>query len=130
MSKKDIVHRLNEIFKNRDDISYFCGVNGNDPNKVIKFLNDIIKFSFVYKDFTEEELTMGMILAEIEKIDDKKYPGIKEMIQELQEKHPSWKFKVLYTGIDWNDAIVNEYTGHGDSPKNLVPVGTAFTFRF
>lgn len=70
MSKKDIVHRLNEIFKNRDDISYFCGVNGNDPNKVIKFLNDIIKFSFVYKEFTEEELTMGMILAEIEKIDD------------------------------------------------------------
>ena len=55
MSKKDIVHRLNEIFKNRDDISYFCGVNGNDPNKVIKFLNDIIKFSFVYKDLTEEE---------------------------------------------------------------------------
>lgn len=65
--------------------------------------------------------------TEIEKIDDTKYPGIKEMIQELQEKHPNWNFKLLYTEIDWNDAIVNEYTGHGDSPKNLVPVGTAFT---
>ena len=65
--------------------------------------------------------------TEIDKIDDKKYPGIKQMIKDLQEKHPNWNFKVLYTGIDWNDVIVNEYVGHGDSPRNLVPVGTVFT---
>ena len=65
--------------------------------------------------------------TEIDKIDDTKYPGIKKMIQDLQTAHPSWNFKVLYTGIDWNEAIVNEFVGHGDSPRNLVPVGTAFT---
>ena len=34
--------------------------------------------------------------TDIEKIDAEKYPGIKEMIQELQLKYPNWKFKVLY----------------------------------
>lgn len=65
--------------------------------------------------------------TEIDKIDEEKYPGIKQMIQDLQAKHPNWNFKVLYTGIDWNEAIVNEYVGHGESPRNLVPVGSSFT---
>ena len=65
--------------------------------------------------------------TDIDKIDEEKYPGIKQMIQELQESHPNWNFKVLYTGIDWNEAIVNEYVGHGESPRNLVPVGSSFT---
>lgn len=58
--------------------------------------------------------------TEIENIDDAKYPGIKERIKILQNKYPNWKFKILYTGLDWNDVISNEYTGHGASPKNLV----------
>ena len=41
---------------------------------------------------------------QISKIDDKKYPGIKSMIEKLQKDHPSWKFKILYTGLDWNTA--------------------------
>lgn len=65
--------------------------------------------------------------TEIDKMDDAKYPGIKQMIQDLQTAHPNWNFKVLYTGIDWNEAIVSEFVGHNDSPSNLVPVGTAFT---
>ena len=47
------------------------------------------------------------------------------MIQDLQVAHPNWKFKVLYTGIDWEEVVTNEYSGHGGSPKNLVPVITA-----
>ena len=65
--------------------------------------------------------------TEIDKIEEEKYPGIKQMVQELQEKHPNWKFKLLYTGLDWNEVIVNEYVGHGESPRNLVPVGNSFT---
>lgn len=61
---------------------------------------------------------------EIEKIDDTKYPGIKQMIQDLQKDHPNWKFKVLYTGLDWKEVIKYEYMGHDKSPKNLVPVTT------
>ena len=51
----------------------------------------------------------------------------KQMIKELKEKHPNWNFKLLYTGIEWNEVITNEYVGHGESPRNLVPVGNSFT---
>jgi len=65
--------------------------------------------------------------TEIDKIDEEKYPGVKQLIQDLQTKHPNWKFKILYTGLSWEEVIVNEYVGHGESPRNLVPVGTAYT---
>ena len=38
----------------------------------------------------------------------------------LKEAHPNWKFKILYTGLDWNEVISNEYVGHGGSPNYLV----------
>lgn len=60
------------------------------------------------------------VSTDIGDINDSKYPGIKERIQLLQSKYPNWKFKILYTGIDWNEAISSEYVGHGGSPKNLV----------
>lgn len=59
--------------------------------------------------------------SNINSIDDSKYPGIKAQIQKLQKAHPNWNFKILYTGIDWNTVIANEYVGHGKSPRNLVP---------
>ena len=58
--------------------------------------------------------------TDINSIDTAKYPGIKEKIQALQKKYPNWKFKILYTGLDFNEVIANEYTGHGKSPKNLI----------
>ena len=62
----------------------------------------------------------------IEAIDSTKYPGIKEKINILKQEHPSWNFKILYTGIDWEEAIANEYTGHGSSPRNLVPASSSY----
>lgn len=56
----------------------------------------------------------------IESIDNSKYPGVKEKIKALQSKYPNWTFKILYTGLDWNQVIANEFTGHGGSPKNLI----------
>ena len=38
-----------------------------------------------------------------------------------------WNFKILYTGIKWQDAIKYEYTGHGSSPKNLVPISKNYS---
>ena len=64
--------------------------------------------------------------TEINLIDTARYPGIKEKIQQLQTKYPNWKFKLLYTGLDWNDVITNEYKGHGASPKNLVYKGESY----
>ncbi len=65
--------------------------------------------------------------TDIDKIDEEKYPGVKQMIKDLQEKHPNWNFKVLYTELDWYEVLKNEYVNHGESPRNLVPVGNSFT---
>lgn len=63
--------------------------------------------------------------TDINSIDSNKYPQIKETIQSLQKQHPNWKFKILYTDIDWSTAIANEYVGHGSSPRNLVPANNS-----
>lgn len=60
------------------------------------------------------------VSTDINGINTSKYPGIKDKIQSLKSRYPNWNFKILYTGIDWNEAIASEYTGHGSSPKNLV----------
>ena len=60
------------------------------------------------------------ISTDINAIDNSKYPGIQEKIKTLQSKYPNWKFKILYTGLNWDDVISHEYVGHGSSPKNLV----------
>ena len=53
---------------------------------------------------------------QISKIDDKKYPGIKKMIENLQKNHKNWNFKVLYTGLNWN-TVIKEESKHG---RNLI----------
>lgn len=68
----------------------------------------------------ENHAASQSLSTNIESMDDSKYPGIKEKIKALQSKYPNWTFKILYTGLDWNEVIINEYTGHGGSPKNLV----------
>ena len=53
---------------------------------------------------------------QINNIDEKKYPGIKSMIQNLQKQHPKWIFKVLYTGLDW-DEVIKQESKHG---RNII----------
>lgn len=46
------------------------------------------------------------------------YPGYQALIDNLRSKHPNWNFKILYTGLDWNQVIKNETSAsHG---RNLV----------
>lgn len=46
------------------------------------------------------------------------YPGYDNLIQNLKNKYPNWQFKVLHTGLDWNQVIKNETTAcHG---RNLI----------
>ena len=65
------------------------------------------------------------ITTDINSIDSNQYPQIKEMLQKIKNQHPNWNFKILYTDINWSDAIANEYVGHGSSPRNLVPANSA-----
>ncbi len=55
-------------------------------------------------------------------LNESKYPGYKEQIDTLQEKHPNWTFTLFYTKLDWEEVIENE--GHQDNteyPLNLIP---------
>jgi len=57
-----------------------------------------------------------------ENLSEEKYPGYKELIDELKNKHPNWTFTLFYTKLDWNEVIENE--GHSDdrlNPLNLIP---------
>lgn len=63
--------------------------------------------------------------TDINSIDSNKYPQIKEKLQELKKQHPNWNFKILYTDIEWSEAIANEYVGHGSSPRNLAPANNS-----
>lgn len=67
------------------------------------------------------------ISTDYNSLDDNKYPGIKAKINEIKKQYSNWNFKILYTGIKWEDAIKYEYTGHGGSPKNLVPISNNYS---
>lgn len=49
----------------------------------------------------------------------KNYPGYQELIEELQKAHPNWEFEIYETGLNWNEVIVAESTGHHGA--NVVP---------
>lgn len=49
------------------------------------------------------------------------YPAYISVLKTLANAHPNWTFKLYETGLDWETVINSEYSGHGSSPKNLVP---------
>ena len=53
-------------------------------------------------------------------IDINKYPGIKEKLDILKRNHPNWTFTIMETGLEWDQVIKAEYSGHWGSPKNLI----------
>ena len=57
------------------------------------------------------------LLANVSKAatdDFSKYPGYQELINELKKEFPKSEFKMLKTGLDWNQVIKNETTAsHG-----------------
>ena len=38
-------------------------------------------------------------------IDTSKYKGYKETLQKLQQQHPNWTIKLVYTGLKWEDVL-------------------------
>lgn len=55
-------------------------------------------------------------------INENRYPGYKELIDNLKANHPNWTFTLFYTRLDWEEVILNE--GHSDlrsNPLNLIP---------
>ena len=94
--------------------------------KLIFILIMIILILQYFCFFTKTFAVNQTISQDIENIDSNTYPQIKEMIQNLKNEHPNWNFKILYTDLDWNEVIENEYVGHGSSPRNLVPTSNSY----
>jgi len=57
--------------------------------------------------------------TDIAGINEARYPGYRDRIRALQNQHPNWNFVLLYTGIDWNEAVVGQLQGHGATPTSL-----------
>ena len=38
-------------------------------------------------------------------INTSKYKGYKEALQKLQQQHPNWTIKLVYTGLKWDDVL-------------------------
>ena len=56
-------------------------------------------------------------------IDNSKYPGIQETIDNLMCEHPNWEFEILYTGVNFNEAVKAEYEG-SNKQKSLIDTNT------
>ncbi|MCI8700089.1 MAG: hypothetical protein HFJ47_01945 [Clostridia bacterium] len=89
--------------------------------KILKYVIFIIIFIIINIILGNNvEAATQTISGDINGIDSNRYPGVKQMIQALQYEHPTWNFKVLYTGLTLDEVIANEYVGHGASPRSLV----------
>ncbi len=88
-------------------------------NKVIKILF-VIFLTMILGIIYKNNIYAASTSYDIDAINESKYPGIKNSLKSIQSKHPNWKIKVLYTGLDWNSVIAGEYVGHGGSPSNLI----------
>jgi beta-N-acetylglucosaminidase len=92
--------------------------------RIVAFLIVCI-FLFGFINVPIKNAASQITSTNINQIDTTKYPGIKEAITSLKVAHPNWNFKLLYTGLDWNDVIQNEYKGHSATPTNLVPANSS-----
>ena len=80
---------------------------------LLVFISYIIISSVIPKKVYAAQTTENYSSSKISK-----YPGYQALIDNIRSRHPNWKIKILYTGLDWNQVIKNETTAsHG---RNLV----------
>lgn len=83
-------------------------------------------YSFEVEDIygNKTEVTITIFISnssDFSSLDESRYPGYKALLQEVQQKHPNWTIKIVYTGLDWNEVLNNEegYDSNG-SPYSLT----------
>ena len=116
---KDFRIIINNFIKNIKSI-----IHKNPKNvKIIFFtLIIIILIAILISIYLKEKDKQKYVEYNGKNLSETKYPGYKELIDELKEKHPNWTFTLFYTKLDWEEVISNE--GHSDNreyPLNLVP---------
>lgn len=61
-------------------------------------------------------------------LDENKYPGYKELLDDLKEEHPNWSFTLFYTKLSWNTVINHEgHSNNRSTPLNLIPNSSSYS---
>ena len=89
----------------------------NVRNKKVWIILMLIIISLIITFFLVFSLLRQEVAEEKGTISNDFPDSYKPYIEELKKKHPNWKFKALYTNLDWNYVISKENV-YG---KNLVP---------
>ena len=81
----------------------------------------IVFFLCIIITITTNKVQASTKLTGIENFPD----SYKPYLYELKKRYPNWEFTALYTGIDWNTAVNNEYA----NDKNLVPLSYSDSWK-
>lgn len=99
-------------------------------NKLIKRCAIFFLLLYVIFSVGISSSATSIISEDIESIDENLYPDIKSRIQALQKEHPSWKFKVEYIDLEWNEVIVGEHQGHKVASSQVTSMIHANNARY
>ena len=87
--------------------------NSTNGTKVwVNELNNTNSQKFEFKSNTDD--------SDFLSLDESKYPGYKEALQKLQEQHPNWTIKIVYTGLDWNNVLDMQSGYSNGEPYSLT----------
>ena len=115
----------NNINKENNLIKKVAKTFKENPKKVRNFIIAVIVLIIIsigVQMIIEESKKQKYVEYNGENLNEAKYPGYKELIDNLLQEHHNWTFTLLYTKLDWNEVIENE--GHSDTrlyPLNLIP---------
>lgn len=118
-------YNFNNMNKGNNLIARIVKILKNNPKKVRDFVIAVVVLIIIsigVSMIIEESKRQKYVVYDGENLNEAKYPGYKELIDKLLEKHPNWNFTLFYTKLNWNEVIENE--GHSDTriyPLNLIP---------
>ena len=118
-------YNYNNMYKENNLIRKIIKTFKENPKKVRNFVIAVVVLiiiSILTSILVEESKKQKYVEYDGENLNEAKYPGYKELIDELKEAHPNWTFTLFYTKLDWEVVIDNE--GHSDTrtyPLNLIP---------
>lgn len=96
-----------------------------NPEKLIQIIAGIIVLVAIIAGIfmlIKENQKQKWVAYNGKNINEVRYPGYKELLDNLTENHPNWTFTLFYTKLNWEEVIANE--GHKDNvkyPLNLIP---------
>lgn len=91
----------------------------NKENRLVIVCMVLTLLSYIFLGYINQNEVLADQVRESYSDKISRYPGYKELIDNLKKNHPSWQFTIFYTGLDWNQVIKNETTvTHG---RNVVP---------